>query len=345
MRVFTAEQLQGVASAIFEAAGAPRHVAVQVAASLVESNLRGYDSHGVMRVLEYVRQIKSGDLKPDAPMRIVRETPPTALMDGGWNFGQIVGRRAMEVALNKATSGSIGAVGAIHCNHVGRLGEYAAMAADRGMIGLAMANVVPVGTPYGGKARAMGTNPIAFAVPAGRRPTVVGDISTTVMAEGKVRVARDKHERLPLGVILDRDGNPTTDPNDFYAGGMLQYFGGHKGYGLAILVETLAGALTGAYSYTDRGRGHGIFMLAVSPAGFDEPAAIQERVDRLFSRIKTVPPAPGAREVLLPGEHGASVKEARLVAGIPLPDDTWEALRTLAVDLGLDIDEATVRPS
>ena len=344
MIVLQAEQLRTVAIAIFQAAGAPHGVAAQVAESLVESNLRGYDSHGVMRALEYVRQIKSGDLKPDAPMHIVRETSTTALVDGGWNFGQVVGRYAMQVALDKARNNSLGAVGAVHCNHVGRLGEYAAMAAEQGMMGLTLANVVPVGTPFGGKARAMGTNPIAFAVPAGQHPMVVADISTTVLAEGKVRVARDKHEQLPLGCILDKDGNPTTDPNDFYAGGMLQYFGGHKGYALAILVETLAGAMTGAYDYTDRGKGHGVFMLAISPSGFDEPAAVQERVDRLFARIKAVPPAPGVREVLLPGEHGMETRRARLVEGIALPDDTWETLKKLAADLGLDADMVAARP-
>jgi LDH2 family malate/lactate/ureidoglycolate dehydrogenase len=344
MIVLQADQLRTIANAIFQAAGAPPGVATQVADSLVESNLRGYDSHGVMRVLEYVRQIRSGDLKPDASMRIVRETPATALVDGGWNFGQVVGRYAMQVALDKARSGSLGAVGAVRCNHVGRLGEYAAMAAEQGMIGLALANVVPVGTPFGGKGRAMGTNPIAFAVPAGQHPMVVADISTTVLAEGKVRVARDKHEQLPLGCILDKDGKPTTDPNDFYAGGMLQYFGGHKGYALAILVETLAGAMTGAFSYTDRGKGHGVFMLAISPSGFDEPAAVQERVDRLFGRIKGVPPAPGFREVLLPGENGTATKRARLIEGVVLPNDTWEALKKLAADLDLNVEAVVARP-
>ena len=345
MIVLQAEQLRALAARIFRAAGTPPSVAVQVADSLVESNLRGYDSHGVMRVLEYVRQIKSGDLKPDAAMRIVRETPTTALVDGGWNFGQVVGQHAMRLAMAKAHDAALGAVGAVHCYHVGRLGEYAAMAAERGLIGLALVNVVPVGTPYGGMGRAMGTNPIAFAVPAGDRPMVVADISTTVLAEGKVRVARDKHEDIPLGCILDKDGLPSTDPNAFYAGGMLQYFGGHKGYALAILVETLAGAMTGAFDYTDRGKGHGVFMLAISPSGFDEPAAVQDRVDRLLARIKGVPPAPGFREVLLPGENGAATKRARLVEGVALPDDTWEALKTLAEDLGLDAEAVVARPS
>lgn len=341
MLVLQAQQLRALASAIFQKAGAPPETAAQVAESLVESNLRGYDSHGVMRVLEYVRQIRAGDLKPDAAPRILRETPTTALVDGGWNFGQVVARYAMRVATEKARSQSLGAVGAVHCFHVGRLGEYAAMAAEEGLIGLALANVVPVGTPHGGKGRAMGTNPLAFAVPAGDRPMVVADISTTVLAEGKVRVARDTHEALPLGCVLDKDGNPSTDPNAFYEGGMLQYFGGHKGYALAILVETLAGAMTGAFSYTDRGKGHGVFMLAISPSGFDEPAAVQERVDRLLARVKAVPPAPGFQEVLLPGERGAVTKRARLIEGIGLPPDTWAALKTLAADLGLDADALT----
>jgi hydroxycarboxylate dehydrogenase B len=336
---YTADQLRKVTQAIFEGAGVSSAVSEAVAKSLVESNLMGHDSHGVIRVADYARRVKSGEIKWDAPTKIDRETPTTAVVDGGWNFGQIVGRNAMQIAIDKAKQNYVGCVSVLNCNHVGRLGEYAAMAAEQGMVGLVTVNAVPAGAPFGGKARILGTNPISFAVPAGKQPMLLVDFATTVVAEGKVRVARDKRESLPPGYILDKDGNPSTDPNDFYAGGMLQFFGGHKGYALAILVETLSGALSGAYTYDSPGKGNGVFMLAINPGGFDEPAAVQERIDRMFANIKAVPPAPGFKEVLIPGEPEMNNKKARLADGIYVAADTWEGIKKVGAELGVDADK------
>jgi LDH2 family malate/lactate/ureidoglycolate dehydrogenase len=245
----------------------------------------------------------------------------------------------MQIAIDKAKQNYMGAVCVLNCNHVGRLGEYSAMAAEQGMVGLVTVNAVPAGAPFGGKARILGTNPISFAVPAGKQPMLLVDFATTVVAEGKVRVARDKREQLPPGYILDKEGNPSINPNDFYAGGMLQFFGGHKGYALAILVETLSGALSGAYTYDAQGKGNGAFMLAINPGGFDEPAAVQERIDRMFGNIKAVPPAPGFKEVLIPGEPEMNNKKARSAEGIYVAADTWEGIKKVAAEFGVDADK------
>ncbi len=341
MANMTADQLRKLGKAIFEATGASSEIAAAVTNSLVENNLMGHDSHGVIRIPDYARRVKSGDIVPDAQPKTVRETPTTAVVDGGWNFGQIVARYAMQVAIDKAKESYMGGVGVINCNHIGRLGEYAAMAAEQDFIGLVTVNALPLGAPFGGKARVLGTNPLSFAVPAGNQPMLLVDFATTVVAEGKVRVARDKHEQLPPGYIIDKDGNPTTDPNDLYAGGMLQFFGGHKGYALAILVEVLSGALAGGYTYEEGnlGKGNGVFMLAVNPEGFDSAAAVQERIERLFGRIKAVPPAPGFKEVLIPGEPEMNNKKARLAEGIYVPADTWEALKKVATEFGVDAEK------
>ena len=197
MANMTAGQLRKLGKAIFTASGASPAVAEAVANSLVENNLMGHDSHGVIRIPDYARRVKSGDIKPDAKPQVVKQTATTAVVDGGWNFGQIVARQAMQVAIDKAKDNDMGGVGVVNCNHIGRLGEYSAMAAEQGYIGLVTVNVLPLGAPFGGKARVLGTNPLSFAVPAGNQPMSLVDFATTVVAEGKVRVARDKHEQLP----------------------------------------------------------------------------------------------------------------------------------------------------
>ncbi|MCL5026747.1 MAG: Ldh family oxidoreductase [Chloroflexi bacterium] len=339
MANMTADQLRKLTKTIFEAAGTSSDVAEQVARSLVENNLMGHDSHGVIRVPDYARRVKSGEIKSSAKPEIVKETAVTAVVNGNWNFGQIVARDAMQVAIDKAKQSGIGAVGILHCNHIGRLGEYSAMAAEQGLIGLVVVNAIPAAAPFGGKARVLGTNPISFAVPAGKQPMLLVDFATTVVAEGKLRVARDKHEKVPSHYILDKDGNPSEDPNDFYNGGMLQFFGAHKGYALGVLVEALAGALAGAYTYEGNDRGNGVFMLAINPAGFDSAEGFRERIDALFSRIKAVPPAPGFKQVLIPGEPEMNNKKTRLAEGIYVPADTWEALKKVAAEFGVDADK------
>ena len=258
---------------ILQAAGASAAGASLVAESLVQSNLVGHDSHGVVRVRQYLDTIAAGELKPIAEPLIAQETPTITMVDARHGFGQLAARFAIDQTIRKAQAQGLAATGVFNCNHIGRLGEWVQLAADRGLIGLAFCNGGRPGglvTPYGGSGRMLGTNPIAAAVPIADHPPVVIDFSTSVVAEGKVRVARNKGQALPAGWIQDAEGRPSTNPEDLYAGGTLLPMAGHKGYGLSLLVELLGGMLTGQScpglpTYTVLKNGVLFIVLAIEP--------------------------------------------------------------------------------
>lgn len=232
MPTLTASQLRNLGIRVFEALGTPSSEAKRVADSLVKANLTGHDSHGVMRIPQYVKEIKRGQIKPGAKIEALRETPSTALLNGNWGFGQVIAEKGMKMAIEKAKVHSISAVGLFHCNHIGRLGEYILMAAEQDMIGILVCNAPPLGgntAPYGGRARRLSTGPISAAVPAGKWKPFLLDFATSMAAEGKLRIKYHRGEKVPLGWIIDKEGRPTTDPKDFYEGGAILPFGGHKG--------------------------------------------------------------------------------------------------------------------
>ncbi len=343
---FSHQLLEQLSREIFIAAGAPPDIAAHVAHSLVDANLAGHDSHGVLRIPSYLQFIQQGTLKPAERPVVEKEGPTSALVDGRQGFGQIAATFAMDLAVEKALAVGVAAVGIHHCNHIGRVGEYVENAARRGCIGLALYGMsgphAGNAAPYGGAARCLGTNPYAIGVPAGQRAPVVVDFATTTIAEGKIRVARAKHEPLPPGCIVDREGRPSTDPEDYYNGGMLLPFGGHKGYGLSLVAALLGGLAAGDGPVQD-GRVSGVFMLAINPAVFRPASEFGAVVDRVLHNVKSVPPAPGFSEVLIPGEPEARSREQRLREGIPLPDDTWRALQDAAAMLGVPL-PATEQP-
>jgi LDH2 family malate/lactate/ureidoglycolate dehydrogenase len=344
MPTFASTFLQRLSRDLFVAAGAPDDIAQHVARALVDANLAGHDSHGVLRIPSYLQYQQAGNLQPDARPVVVQDGPVTALVDGGRGFGQVAATFAMDLAVDKALEHGLGAVGVSRCGHIGRVGEYAENAARRGCIGMALMGAagpnVGGAAPFGGAARALGTNPFAFGVPAAERPPVVVDFATTTVAEGKIRVARAAHQPLPPGCIVDKAGRPSTDPEDFYSGGMLLTFGGHKGYGLS-LVGAMLGALASGDTPDHPGRVGGVFMLAISPAAFRPLDEFRSLADRVLDTIKAVPPAPGVAEVLVPGEPEQRSREQRLRDGIPVADVTWKALQEAAASVGVEIPEAT----
>jgi len=344
MPTFTASQLRKVGFAVFEAAGSPRYEAERVADSLVKANLVGHDSHGVMRIVEYFEKIKRGEIRPGAKTEVVRETPSTALIDGHWGFGQVVAEEGMRMAIEKAKTYSISSVGAFHCNHIGRLGEYSMMAAEEGMVGIIACNSGPKGgimAPYGGAASRLSTNPLSVAVPAGKMKPFLLDFATSVVAEGKVRLKRNRRETIPTGWILDKNGRPTNDPEDLYRGGMLLPFGAYKGYALALLIDTLGGALTGAGCTTsdEYEGGNGVLMAALNIGSFMPLEAFKKRVDDLFRSMKDTPTVSGCEEVLIPGEPEFRTEEERLIEGIFVDDETWQGVTKVAEELGLDLEK------
>lgn len=341
-----ATRLADLARAMFIAAGAPAESAERMAAALVDANLAGHDSHGVIRIPQYVEAIRSGEIVAAARPQIVQETEASAIVDGHWGFGQVTTAFATHVAVAKAKRAMLAAVGVIRLHHTGRLGEYPTMAAANGVVLLLFGGGLggfPLAAPFGGRQAALGANPIAAGFPlgSGRSPLIV-DFATTTVAEGKIRVARDAGQQLPPGAILNRDGLPTTNPNDFYNGGMLLPFGGHKGYGLALVAEMLTAALVAPSRWSEEGRGgpvfgrSGLFMLAIDPAIFGTRAEYERIAEETVAHLKSIPPAPGFDEVLIPGEPEARSRMQRLRDGIPLAAATWQAIVAAATDLGVD---------
>ncbi len=334
MARMTAAQARALCVGILKAAGAPEGEAKLVADLLVRANLMGVDSHGIVRIPEYVVDIDGGKLKPGAPIRTVRESAATALMDGGWNFGQVAAMRAMELAGQKAQEHDIGMVGVVNCNHVGRLADYVMAAAERGMIGMMVVKTSSLVAPYGGTKRILGPNPLGIAVPVeGGRPFVL-DMATSASAAGKVMVRKLRGEKLPEGWIVDPKGRPSTNPDDLFAGGSLLPFGGYKGYGLCVAVDILGGALTGVGCGTGVGGGYGAFAcgvlaIAIKPDCFVPKEQFLQQVRRLVEELKSSPPQEGM-EIMLAGEPEFREEERRLKEGFDVDETTWGKLTQLA---------------
>jgi uncharacterized oxidoreductase len=331
------KELEILTRDIFEAIGVSPDGAAWMAQLLVRSNLRGHDSHGVIRIPQYIASWRKGEVDPKAGLRVVQEGPATALVDGNMGFGQIVARRGMELAMDKAGAVGVSAVGIFNSNHIGRLADYAEMACEGDMIALITVNNSGAGqrmAPWGGRAPRLSTNPIAFASPAKEAAPISIDISSTVVAEGKIRVKRNRQEQLPLGWVLDADGNPTTDQNAIYGDppGTILPVGGHKGYGLALMGEILSGILARAGHVTESPgvMYNGIFMTVFDISRFVPPATFRAEVDDLIRYLKSCPTIPGTDKILTPGEPELFVEAKRRKSGIFVEHETWRQIEEIA---------------
>jgi LDH2 family malate/lactate/ureidoglycolate dehydrogenase len=333
------ETMAALMTEIFRAAGASDANAETVARSLVLSDLVGHESHGVVRVRQYLNSIAAGDIRPAATPGVTRETAVMVAVDACKTFGQVAARFAMERAIDKARVEGLAVAGTYHCNHVGRLGEWVTLAAEAEMVGLAFCNLGRRGAavaPHGGAGRLLGTNPVAAAVPVGGRPPLLVDFATSAVAEGKLRVARNRGLQIPTGWIVAADGSPTTDPNDFYNGGALLPFAGHKGYGLGMLAELLGGMLTdGGPERQSAASGHGTLFVVLNPAIFRPAEEFLADAAELCDRAVAIPPAAGFGEVLLPGDPEHRTAARRRAEGIPVDDTTWGQLAEAARSLGI----------
>jgi len=336
-----ADKLQDIVCRIFASTGARQETARQVAWSLVENNLVGHDSHGVLRVGSYVDMVLNGRTIPDAPMTTLKETASTAVLDGGRNFGQIICRDAMNMAIDKARQHDTGLIAIRNCGHTGRMGEYVVQAARQGFIGLVLgAGPRQGGTvaPYLGTSPMFNTNPMSMGVPTQRHEPVFFDFATSAGAWGKIEVALDKGELLPEGYILDKDGNPSRDPHDAREGVLLT-FGKAKGYCLAFFVELLTGTLTGISCAPLDGyaREWGVVLGAVNISAFQPLDQFRDRVDRLVDAVKTARKAPGVEEILVPGEIEWNTRTVRSRDGLDLPDATWERIIGAGAKVGVEV--------
>jgi LDH2 family malate/lactate/ureidoglycolate dehydrogenase len=331
---------------IYLAKGASAAEARTVARHQVQANLAGHDSHGLIHVMRYVDQIDRGHIVLGAPFEVERETATTGVINGNWGFGFVVTERAMGMAIDKARQSGVGAMTVRHQSHVGRLGGYATMAAEAGMIAMMMADsgLGPKSvTPFGGRESRLGTNPLCFAVPTASGGPVLLDMATSAVAAGKLRLARNRGESIPQGWILDSQGRPTTDPNDYYEGGTVLPLGGdqgHKGYGLSFVVEVLCGLLTGlGFGVDPEGRHNdGIFLAVFDVEQFHDGGLFRRSVADFIDYLKQTPLAEGFSEVQYPGEYEYRTTQRRRLEGIEVDEATWRELTALTDKLGLAID-------
>jgi L-2-hydroxycarboxylate dehydrogenase (NAD+) len=326
------------------AAGIPAEDAREVAALMAESDARGADAHGVFRLPQYVKQIESGAVNPRPHIRVVSERAGTALLDGDNALGHLVMKRAADLAIEKARHCGVGWAGTRRSNHAGPAQLYPRMAAAQNMIGMYFcvgnANLLP---PWGGTEVLLSTNPIAIAVPAARHGAIVLDMATTNTAFGKIRLKAQRGEPMPEGWMIDRQGNPLTDPKRA-SEGFLVPIGGPKGYGLALMIGLLAGTLNGAafgrdvVDYTVDSKtpsNTGQCILAVDIAAFADVATFKQKVDEVWDTMKSSPTLPGVDEVRLPGERSEQIYGERMAHGVPISEGQRKILNDLADRLGV----------
>ena len=326
-----ADDLKRCVASAFGSAGATEADAECVASALVASDLAGHASHGVIRVSAYLEAIDQGSIDPQGQPELTGNDGATARIDGHAGFGQVAGRFAIDVAIRKARAHGVSSVALVRTNHVGRLGDYVELAADSGMVGLGFCTATSATgrvAPFGSTEPLFGTNPFAAAIPSADRRTVICDFATSMVAEGKLRLEVNKGELIPEGWILSPDGEPTTNPQDHYAGGSLLAFGGHKGSGLAILTDLLGGVLAGKGTPALPGlvAGNGILFVVIDIRRLRPLHEVLASVAAHGEMIRSAAPAPGVETVMVPGdpERHAVAEHERL--GVPIDATTWSAL-------------------
>ncbi|MFQ5995223.1 MAG: Ldh family oxidoreductase [Acidiferrobacterales bacterium] len=331
----TPEKLTAFTTHVLEAVGTPVPAARLVAQNLVEADLTGHESHGVLRLKQYCGHARDGYAQPAARPTIAREHGVTAVVDGRCAWGPVVGQFAIQLALQKAREHAVGVVSIFNCYHLGRLGVYPERAARHGFISMAFCNVHGSArmAPWGAVERRIPTNPIAVAIPTRDQP-IVADLATSAVAEGKVRLAKVKQERVPCGWVFDAEGGWSDDPNELYGNGSLVPLGGnqgHKGYSLSVAMDLVGGVLSGAGSglMTER-YGNGVLLQVIDPAAFTDPTAYQHRIDAYVAYLKSARRRAGVKEVLLPGEIERQRMAERRHDGLELPDGVYQMLEELA---------------
>jgi uncharacterized oxidoreductase len=350
MPTLSAAQLTDLAQRLFEATGVPATAAATVARSLVDSNLCGHDSHGVIRIPQYVQGLQAGLINANAEWTLLHETPAALAVDANWGLGQVQAHRLLAGLIPKAQVLGV-AIGTLRrCGHIGRLGEYAEVAAQQQLALFATVNNHGHArrvAPPGGTEPRISTNPLCLGAPTHTDPLVL-DIGTSVCAEGKVRVYHQKGERVPEGWLLDPVGQPTTDPSVLYTEprGSILPLGGpqaYKGFGLGLLLDAWAGGLTGgACSRADDpadpprvGGSNAVVFVVINPAQLGGVEHFLTQTTALSDFVRSSKPQAGTGPVTLPGDPERTVRHTRQQTGISLPDGTWKLLSTTAQQLGV----------
>ena len=354
--LFSYHELLEFTVGIFRQIGCPDEDARTAAAALLSADLRGIDSHGVARLVGYVRLKEAGRANPRPAIRIIHETPSTAVVDGDSGLGLVVAPYAMRIAIQKAAACGTGWVSVQNSNHFGIAGYHALAAVREDMIGIAMTNASALVAPTFSIERMLGTNPICVAVPAGDEPPFVADLATTTAANGKLEILQRLNEPAPVGWIQDKSGYPSTDPHELKNGGALLPLGGdrehgsHKGYALGAVVDIFSAVLSGANygpwvppfpAYVPMptgmpGRGIGHFLGAMRIDAFRPAGDFKSHMDNWIRRFRAATPAPGHEKVLIPGDPEREMEAQRLAEGIPLVPSVVDDLKALAIKMGVE---------
>lgn len=335
---------------IFEAIGCPASQAEVAAECLNQADLRGVDSHGIARLSGYIRLWEKKRLNAAPDMKIVHETPSTAVLDGDLGLGLVTAHKAMEIAMDKARQVGSGWVAVKNSNHFGIAGYHAMKALEQDMIGISLTNASPLVSPTFSRSRYLGTNPIAVAIPASQEPPFVMDMATTTVANGKLEVLQRKGKDIPLGWAVDQDGNPTTDAAILKKGGSMlplggdRMHGGHKGYCLGAMVDIFSAVLSGANygpwvppfvaflepSANQVGKGIGHFLGAFRIDAFRPAGDFKKHMDNWIRTFRQAEPVHPENQVLIPGDPEREMTRERLQHGIPVPEAIMEDLHRLA---------------
>ena len=341
-RILEVDELRGLVGRIFAAAGCETDEARRIAGYLVEANLVGHDSHGVIRVPTYIDWLLADKVVANQSLEIVTENDSLAVVDGRFGFGQTIGEQAVRLGIDKAQKSGVAAIALSNSGHLGRIGDWPLLAARAGLVSLHFVNTSGMGmlvAPFGGITRRMSACPIAAGVPLADDEPIILDVSMATIAEGKIRVAFNKGVPVPDGCIIDSAGQPTNDPRVFYADppGAILPIAGHKGSGLAFITEVFAGAMTGGSCTSPEHASrlaNGMFSIYFKPEFFAPDQAFQTEMRRFIEFVKSAEKTTPGGEILVPGEIELRTRAARSARGIELDDNTWAQIEATCRKLG-----------
>jgi len=354
--MYNSKILFNFVKALFIKTGCNEEDAATIAEVLLAAELRGIESHGMLRIPDYYNLWKTKRINTSPNIKIVHETPSTAVIDGDSAFGMITGKKAMQLAIDKAKAVGSGWVSTRNSNHYGIAGYYAMMALQHDMIGISMTNANPLVAPTFSVDRMLGTNPIAVAVPADKQPAFVADFATTPIARGKLDLMHKKGLTAPLGYVQDKFGNPSTDPNILTQGGAILPLGGdrehgsHKGYCLGSIVDILSAVLSGAgfgpfvppsvaflpVLQNDDAKGTGHFFGAMRIDAFRPATEFKAAMDKWIETFRNSKPAEGQEKVLIPGDPEREMEVIRRKEGIPIMPALVDKVNEIAMELGIE---------
>lgn len=341
------EALQQAGCALFEAMGVPPEDAALTTDVFVDADLRGEESHGMRLLLIHLERLKTGVIRPRPKITVLRDKGAVALWDAHHSLGQVVGARAMELAIAKAREFGIGAVSVRANNSITSVKYYPLMAARAGMVGMAYSNSHAMMPPEGGMTPKIGNNPMSWAAPAATERPFVLDMACAMAAREKVRQAAAEGQPIPLGWALDRTGNPTTDANEAVASGVQLPFGGYKAFGLSMAHEILTSVLSGGDLFTGKGSGHrpydnffnaSHYFQAIDISFFGDPDEFRNRVDRMIREVRSSAPRPGVAHIYSPGDRGFLEMEKRRKQGVLVHPDVLDGIARWSRELGVAVD-------